>query len=191
LPDLSATQQSWPAQGGELDMVTDSADMVHLFVYGHYLWNGREWQVEPLPALDPCATAVYKPKVALGQGNLVHLVTHEFMECQLGRVGFVGRGAVFYMRYQSAAPHILENPPATRQSVSPVLSAAAVHARPTTPTSTPTATPVPWRADGSPVGGESQSISHPEALGVGSALVIVVLTVLWQAGARRSGRFRR
>ncbi|MBM4430595.1 MAG: exo-alpha-sialidase, partial [Chloroflexi bacterium] len=128
LPDLSATQQSWPAQGGELDMVTDSADMVHLFVYGHYLWNGREWQVEPLPALDPCATAVYKPKVALGQGNLVHLVTHEFMECQLGRVGFVGRGAVFYMRYQSAAPHILENPPATRQSVSPVLSAAAVHA---------------------------------------------------------------
>lgn len=172
--------------GGQLELVVDSADVIHLFGSSHWTWEGGGWQVEPMPDQDPCSVGAYNPKVDVSQGNVIHLVTHERLECQLGKAGALGRGDVFYMRYDANASH----ESATSLPPMPTVTPAPTSVYVTRATAAPTAqtTPNPTAPLNINPAQLAAAPMDPLVIGIGLPLVLMAVVVLVYRilGSRRS-----
>ena len=97
------------------DMVLDSAGVGHVVMPEnfqgstrliHTWWDGNSWSV-PVQVTDPTASWAFRSKIAISEGNKLHVVWD-------GAPGdaYPGWGdlEIYYSTYQTSAPHIPPRP---------------------------------------------------------------------------------
>lgn len=141
-------------------LAVDRADRLHLVMPLN--WGGLpmgvshlvrppegEWSSPTRISQHPCNTASADAELVISQGNRLHVVWYDRLECELGWIGPSGRGEVFYSSLVTDAPYIPAQPMPTMppptvevlKSVMPTpMSAESSTAPQPTTTSSPTAT---------------------------------------------------
>jgi hypothetical protein len=103
-----------------IGLAIDSADNLHLVVpsridglpgVSHLVHPpGGEWLSPTSVSRNPCSAASADVELVISEGNHLHAVWYDRLECELGWIGPSGRGEVFYSDFVSDAPHIAPRP---------------------------------------------------------------------------------
>jgi hypothetical protein len=137
----------------------------------------------------------YNPRVDVSQGNLVHLVTHQRLECQLGWAGVMGRGDVFYSSLVVDAPYVAPAgplptmpPPATGfpSPVAPTLTPEEGGLAPSpAPTNAPGATDLPAASLSGQTASGGWWAANPMLPGLILTVLIMGAIIAWRLVAKR------
>jgi hypothetical protein len=135
-----------------IGLAIDSGDNLHLVVpsmidglpgVSHLVRSpGGEWLSPTSISRNPCSAASADVELVISEGNHLHAVWYDRLECESGWIGPSGRGEVFYSDFVSDAPHIAPRPLPPMPTPTATMPTAQLISTPEpTMTGTPTATP--------------------------------------------------
>ena len=177
----------------------DSADNLHLViplvgietplgVYHLVRPAGGQWSPPSRISQNPCSAASADVELVISQGNRLHAVWYDQLECELGHAPPFGRGEVFYSTLVTDAPRMAAVPlppvPTETPSPSPTSTVSAPLATPS-----PTATRPPASLTSEPA--RQGPVVDPILIGVGAAGLLVIVLVAWRIGRQQRDWRRR
>jgi hypothetical protein len=180
-------------------LAVDSADNLHLVM--PLFWGGLPmgvshlvrppgagWSPPTRISQNPCNAASADAELVISQGNRLHAVWYDRLECNLGFAPPSGRGEVFYSSLTTDAS-------ATPQEPLPPMPTAAIATAtvvpiPEEPSPTPTATAAPRRPERDGNDAATQPVRSPMALGIGMSIGFTTVVLFLWSIARHSHRYR-
>jgi hypothetical protein len=149
---------------------------------------GRGWLPPTSISRNPCSAASADVELVISEGNHLHAVWCDRLECELGWIAPSGRGEVFFSDFVSDAPHIAPRPlppmpmptaiVPTAQSISTPAPASAETGFTPEPTTTGTPPATPWSPGASSAENAQTGRWVPNPLLVGPALAGALIGVV-------------
>lgn len=173
-------------------LAVDSADNLHLVmpagatVLQFVCPPGGQWSAPTAISENPCSAASADAELVVSQGNHLHAVWYERLECELGFVEPSGRGEVFYSDSISDAPVIVPEP----LPLVPTPTAATAADRSTsspeaTAFTTPRVTATPTVVDGLNTKTYASTPVSGLVVGIGATGLVMVIAAGAIVGMRR------
>jgi hypothetical protein len=195
--DLQVVKTGLVMEYGHPGLAIDSDGRPHMVVptsgmdcgVFHTSWDGQAWSPMARVSTNTVGQASHMGRLAIGQGNQLHVVWFDFLEGSAGGLWEPPRGRVdvFYSTYRSDAHPTPPVPLPAGPTATPRPQATTT---PKEAAPTPTATAAPRRPERGGDDAATQPVRSPIALGIGMSVgLTTVVAFLWSI-ARHSQRYR-